>query len=208
MAEHGSWDSIKRFGLRSTTALLDLFGVQGTVRVEIESKQRPDSIRIHHPAYGSAVIRDQKPLSERALLGCLHGMSPAEWYQLLNRKVFFWLNRERLMRLLCARAYRNSSHCVLTIATEKLLVRHSDQITLSAINSGSTIYKPQPRGTDTFSTICNYPFDHWSRKRRKCDAVVELAVDYAVPEIIQMVSKVEHILENRVTEVLYENERH
>jgi hypothetical protein len=207
MAEHGSWENIKRYGLRSTTALLDLFEIKGSERTEIESRQRPNSVTINHPVYGSAVIRDQKPLSERALRQCLKGMLPTQWYELLNRKVFFWLSENRLMRLLGARAYREKSHCVLRIPTETLMAEHSDHITLSPINSGSTIFNPQPRGRGTFATLSDYPFVERLRKRRIHDAVVELAVDYAVPNIADMVIKVEHAIGSVVTEVLFERKQ-
>jgi len=89
MAEDGSWESIKRFGLLSTTALLDLFEIDGSRRTAIESQRRPDSVPIRHCRHGTAVIRDQKPMNDSALIGCLEGMTTSAWYQLLNGKVFF-----------------------------------------------------------------------------------------------------------------------
>jgi len=64
MTAVGSWPGIERHGLRSTTALLDLFEVAGSDRERIESQHRPESETIHHPRYGTAVIRDQKPMSD------------------------------------------------------------------------------------------------------------------------------------------------
>jgi Family of unknown function (DUF7002) len=204
MAEDGSWESIERFGLLSTTALLDLFQINRTLRAAIESQRRPDSVPIRHSTHGIAIIRDQKPMSNTALIGCLEGMTPSAWYQLLNGKVFFWLRRERLSRLLQARAYRDSTHCVLTIDTAALLNRHLDKITLSPINSGSTIFKPQPRGPNTFLRIDDYPFDRWSQKRGVNQAIVELAVEYSVPDITELVVKVEEVHGNTVTAILLE----
>ena len=97
----------------------------------------------------------------------------------------------RLNRLLSARAYRQKQHCVLTIDTAKLLKIHADKVSLSPINSGSTIYKPQPRGHSTFLSISDYPFDRWMKKRRGKNGVVELTVDYAVPDLAQFVLRVE-----------------
>src|SRR5262245_5187541 len=88
MAEHGSWESIRTRGLLSTTALLDLFEITGERRFRLESMRRAKSETITHPMYGSAVIRDQKVLSESALSRCLTGASPREWYELLNSKTF------------------------------------------------------------------------------------------------------------------------
>jgi len=191
MAHADAWASISRHGLLSTTALLDLFEIQGRAREVLESHHRPESVAIEHPRHGRAVIRDQKPMSEGALRKCLDGVTPREWYECLNGKVFFWLSAERLERLLTARAYRDTAHCVLTAKTAALVGRHLGRITLSPINSGSTIFNPQPRGRETFLPPGKYPFREWEERRGGRDAVAELAVDYGVPDIVDFVLRVE-----------------
>ena len=57
MAEPDSWESIEDKGLLSTSALLDLFEINGKRRFAIESCHRPDSVVIEHPRHGRAVIR-------------------------------------------------------------------------------------------------------------------------------------------------------
>jgi hypothetical protein len=52
MAEDGSWDSIRQRGSMSTSALLDLFEIEGERRFAIESQHRPESVRLEHPNYG------------------------------------------------------------------------------------------------------------------------------------------------------------
>src|SRR5207253_9605742 len=81
MAEAGTWKSVRREGLLSTTALLDAFEIDGDLRCQIESCHRPECITISHPRLGTAVIRDQKPMSDRGLGKCLQGMTPREWYE-------------------------------------------------------------------------------------------------------------------------------
>ncbi len=192
MAESGTWESIRRHGLLSTIALLDLFEITGIERHRIAARHRPESVTITHPVFGKAVIRDQKPMRDSALLKCLdNGITPADWYRTLNQRVFFWVSEERLNRLLEARAYRNKQHCILTLETAELLRRHSERVTLCPINSGSTIYKPQPRGYTTFQSIENYPFNEWKARRGSRDAVVELVVDHSVRDIADFVQKVE-----------------
>ena len=192
MAESGTWDTIRRYGLLSTSALLDLFQISGEQRRVIESERRPRSVQITHPTYGAAVIRDQKPMHETGLLKCLQdGITPSEWYETLNRRVFFWLSKDRLDRLLSARAYKKTQHCILTLSTEELLSNHAKNVTLSPINSGATLYIPQPRGKNTFLSVANYPFEEWVRKRNVENAVVELVVDYAVPDVDKFVQRVD-----------------
>ena len=88
MAEEGSWESIRKIGLLSTTAILDKFEVGGERRRRIESARRPEIETVEHPEHGRALIRDNKPMQEKTLGRCLTGMTPREWYESLNRRVF------------------------------------------------------------------------------------------------------------------------
>lgn len=182
MAEDGSWQSIRSHGLLSTTALLDLFEVEGERRYAIESCRRPEKVSIEHPEFGTALIRDNGPMQEASLRRCLGEMSPREWYETLNRRVFFWVERKRLMRFLCARPYRSLPHIVLEVDTARLLEHHAYQVTLSRINSGATFAtNPATRGTETFRRIADFPENK---------TAVELAVDYAVRDIAELVVSV------------------
>ena len=179
MAEDGSWESIRRIGLLSTSALLDKFEVRGEKRLEIESSRRPEIVEIQHPDLGKAHVRDNKPMQEKTLEKCLVGMTPREWYEALNRRVFFWVDDKRLKKLLGARAYRNRPHLVLEIDTAELLRHHSDRVSLSSINSGATFtMNPAPRGPGTFKRFSDHPAGK---------TVVELTVDYAVPDVADFV---------------------
>ena len=206
MAEVGTWESIRKHGLLSTTALLDLFEINGQERKQIESMHRPECVTINHPLHGTAVIRDQKPMRETTLLKCLRGLSPAQWYELLNRRTFFWLHSERLSILLNAKAYRDRSHCVITVDTRQLVQRHADRVTLCPINSGSTIYDPPPRNGNSFYKIADYPFDERRRTRGRKGAIAELVVEYSVPDIRKMVVSVEHRKQDKVLKRLWTRE--
>lgn len=182
MAEDGSWESIRRIGLLSTSALLDRFEVEGERRYAIESTRRPEIVTLEHPELGTALVRDNKPMQEKALERCLHGMTSCEWYEYLNRRVFFWVERKRLLRLLGARAYRDRTHLVLEVDAAAMVQRHAARVTLSPINSGATFaMNPAWRGPDTFRRIADHSEDR---------PVVELAVDYAVPDIVDLTTSV------------------
>lgn len=194
MAEDGSWDSIRERGLLSVTALLDLYSINGPTRIALESTRRPQSVSISRLGLPDAVIRDQKPMSDAALKNCLlDGLEPEEWYEKLNKRTFFWLSRVRLRRLLGARAYRDRPQTVLTLDTASLVAAHRERIELSPINSGSTIWKPQPRGHKTFLPIESYPFDYWRIRRQLIDAVVELIVLDSVPDVAKHVIAVHRV---------------
>lgn len=192
MAESGTWESIQRHGLLSTTALLDLFEVLGDDRRKIEDEHRPECVEITHAKHGKAVIRDQKPMRESALLQCLQRpYKPRHWYRLLNSHVFFWLNVSRLHGLLGAKPYRNKPHCVLTIDSHALITTHVDAILLSPMNSGATLYDPLPRGPNTFLPIVDFPFEERRATRPIENTVVELLVKRSVQNIRDFVLKVE-----------------
>jgi len=191
MAARGSWPLIQSHGLLGTRALLDLFEVQGPEREAILSHRRPDGVRLTHPRYGEATVRDQKPMSDRGLESCLQdGMQPAEWYRLLNERAFLSLSRKRLLRLLQARPYREDEHDVIEVASAPLVEAYRDRITLAPINTGFTARYPAPRGSGTFLPIADYPYAHWRAKRAKGERVVELAVSPGVPDIRRFVRRV------------------
>ncbi len=154
MAEAGSWPSIERFGLRSTTALLDLFEIEGPERERIEARRRPESVAIHHPRYGTAWIRDNKPINERVLRRTLTGMNEADFYRLLNGRVFLWLTERRLLKLRNAPPYRDRQHDVLILSTAKVLAAYGSVVELSPLNSGAVHPAANyVRGEGTFSRI-------------------------------------------------------
>ena len=129
MAEDGSWDSIRQHGLLVPTALLDLYGLEGQRRRELESERRQSWYRISANGLPDAVVRDQKPMTKTALEKCLSdGTTPEQWFELLNSRVFFWLSRERLRGLLGARAYRGRPQNVLTLDMASVLEAHRERV--------------------------------------------------------------------------------
>lgn len=191
MAERGSWQSISRHGLLSTSELLTLYEVGGDVRAAIESERRPKNVTITHKVHGRAVIRDQKPMDDAGLRVSLRdGLSPREWYELLNSKVFFWLTRDRLLRLLNGKAYRDLEHDVIELNTATLVAEYRDSITLAPMNTGCTRPFPHPRGKDTFLPIDRYPYAEWRAARKRGERVVELAVAGGVHNVRAHVRRV------------------
>lgn len=191
MAQEGSWPSIRKHGLLSTSALLDLFEVTSEKRVQLESQHRPESVEISHDLHGHAMIRDQKPMSDSGLRRALQdGLRPEDWYRLLNARVFFWLSSERLRRLVEARAYRERRQTLLIVDARTLIERHPDRIVLSPINSGCTKPFPHERGTQTFQKMSEYDY---AARKGKHDPIVELAVEYSVPDVQDLVIEVKEV---------------
>lgn len=203
MAEAGSWPSIRRHGLLSTSALLDRCHASGSFRRKIESEIRPASRSVSGEGFGTAVIRDQRPLIKANLEKVLDGVSVAQYCRLLNGKTFFWVAEARLNRLLGARLYKDKPHDVLTVDTRGLVRECLDRITLSPINSGTVISQNGRRGKDTFKSIADYPFEE-RRRRRPAEPLVELAVEYEVGNIRRHVVRVERRHGPEVLETVWE----
>lgn len=201
MAERGSWDSIKKYGLQSTSALLDRSDESERDEIEKQRRAKCYSIKWKPPIYFTvrslwhgiqwrlrgknglpvAVIRDQK-MTDEALEKCLcpqSGLTPSDWYQILNRKCFFWLDPERVHIL--AKGYPDND--VLEVCARSLIDRHRSKIWLCPMNSGTTKPMAHPRGKCTFSRIEDYPYAYWKAKKRSKPPVVELTVEYEVPDI-------------------------
>lgn len=203
IAADGSWDLLVEHGLLSCSALLDRFQVPEPRRSSIEAARRPDSVILEHPELGRVVIRDNKPLLEGRLAQCLQdGLSPSDWYRLLNRRVFFWPTRKRVETLLAAAAYRDDPQLVIMVRTERLMATHGERITLSTINSGATRPFAWPRGRTTFRSVND--FDWESRKRYGERAIAEVAVDYAVENMTDLVESVVRHFPNGDTESVWQ----
>ncbi len=190
MAERGAWPTIRRHGLLSTAAALDLFAADAGTRAAA-GRQRPAGIVLERADLGRVVLRDQKPLSDAALARCLRdGLEPADWRARLNARVFFWLSGKRLATLLAGRAYRGHAHEILELDSAALVAAYRDRIELAPINSGATGRFPAPRGADTFLSIDAYPYALWRGKRARGERAVELTVPGAVPDAARFVTRV------------------
>lgn len=185
MAHDGAWPALEQNGLLSVEALVDLYQVDEPLKTELLAVHRPESVPIARKGFPGAVIRDQKPMSEKKLTKALAkaDISPSDWYRKLNSFSFLWLHPNRVRRLIGARAYRGSAQTVLTIDTKSLLNKYRGSIHLSPINSGNTTFKAMERSYDTFHTIADFPYDDRRKTRSDENNVVELVVDYAIPDL-------------------------
>ncbi len=194
MAEPDALASILQHGLLSTSSLLDLFQVNDELRTRLECRVRRQAEAITHPQHGSAVVRDQKPIvNEARLEKCVKGATPTQWLRLLNSKVFFWVNRARLDRLRSARAYRQRHHLMLTLDTRKVVDDYRSRITLCAMNSGNCLPYPHDRSPESFSSIEDFDYTAWRRKRGRREIVVECAIDSGIRHVAKYLLKHEII---------------
>ena len=155
---------------------------------------------------GRIVLRDQKSVSDRALAKCLRdGLSPEDWHDRLNARVFFWLSRARVLTLLAGRAYQGRAHEILEVETAPFVAAHRDRIELSPINSGATGQFPAPHGADTFWGIDAYSYARW-HSRRRGERAVELTVPEREPHIARFVRRVVLMQDAEEIETVYERD--
>jgi uncharacterized protein DUF7002 len=198
LADVENWPSIQQHGLLSTCALLDRIGMEGASRAGIEREYRP--YRTVLPT--GLVIRDQRPMPPAALQRCLIGLTASQWYELLNNKVFFWCDAERLNRQRAA--CRSFPQVVLEIASDRLLRRYAAQAALTPINTGNARRRPAQRGAATFVPYGVWAESAWLSEAKALGtlvrphrhAPVELTVTQSVPDVMDFVVKLHHLAPN------------
>jgi hypothetical protein len=191
VSEPDAWRGIARHGLRSTRNLLNLFEIDDDRCAELLCTRRATSTLLDHPVHGAAHIRDQIPLSLTRLESALTDMTVGEWLELLNSLCFFWPTIERVERLLRASHYAGRCHDVLVVDTKALVARQAEAIRVAAINTGATRPFARPRGRDTFLPLEDFPLSDRLGRVGRAGAVAEVAVEDAVPEIGEMLLRVE-----------------
>jgi hypothetical protein len=196
LADAANWASIQHRGLLSASRLLDLAGMTGAARAGIERQQRTAAVTLP----GGAVLRDQVPMPPTALARCLVDMTPAEWYALINSKVFFWLDVERLNRQRRAGA-ASPRAVVMVLDAGQLLAAHGPRATLSAFNTGNARRKPAIRGRESFVPYAAWLDGRWAseaaglgiRPRAASHPPAELTIEGSVPDVMEFVVSLYHI---------------
>jgi hypothetical protein len=180
-----NWVLIQEHGLMSTRRLMEISGEpREALRRHRTTEQR---------LLGGAVIRDQRPMPPQALKRCLKsGLRPEDWFELINSKVFFWLDHKRLnrQRLACGSA----PQIALVIDAIRLLDTYGAQASVSPINTGNAMRAPAPRNRSTFVPYQRWLVDGWTHedipgipRRAVNHRPVELTVDCVIPDIMDYI---------------------
>lgn len=189
LAEAANWPSIQRQGLLSADRLMDVAGLSRSDRDRLRRTQR----LAHSELRNGVQIRDQCPMPPTALAQCLCDMEPADWYALVNARVFFWLNVNRLNRQKAACEPR--PQVVMAVDTAALVATYEKRVAVTPINTGNARRKPARRGSATFVPLAEWARSGWASEaaalsiplRRKSHQPVELTVIDAVPDILRFV---------------------
>jgi hypothetical protein len=180
IAEQSNLDSIKRHGLLSTEQLLKLTGFKKNESADFLGQHRPRSLVLAN----GITIRDQRPMPPTLLSpALLDGMTPPDWYRLLNGFVFLWANKERVKRHL--RAFDNHRQALLVFNAPHLLADLEKKIYVSPINSGNARRRPVPRSQTLFAPYGAWRKSGWpllgGRSRPSNDLPAEIVVKGHLP---------------------------
>jgi hypothetical protein len=100
----------------------------------ILTMRRPESVRIQK-RNKEFIIRDQRPIN-KALSKCLEpGLSEADFFMILNSRVFFWPNEKRLISHF--NRYASEHPAILRVSSESLFEKNQTP-KFSRLNSGAT----------------------------------------------------------------------
>jgi hypothetical protein len=192
LAEAANWPTIERCGLKCAAELLAESGLGATQRRRYGREQRPS----HTTLPNGVQIRDQRPMPRAALAGCVKGMSPEDWYALINTHVFFWLDPERLDRQ--RQACEPRPQMVLTFDAAELMATHRDRVFLTPINTGSARRRPAVRGAASFVPLQTWATSGWNSEakalgttpRARSQPPAEFTIVGSLPDAMRFVLRV------------------
>ncbi|HKU95671.1 MAG TPA: hypothetical protein VJR58_10360 [Vineibacter sp.] len=188
LAEADNWPSIKKHGLLSAAALLGLAGNTEADRLRLARHRAARTVLSN-----GAIVRDQGPMPATALQRCLRGMTPDEWYALLNSKVFFWTDVDRLNRHL--HACRRHPQVIMVVDAARLLKGYGANAAVSAFNTGNARRQPATRGATTFVPYATWQVSGWQHEaaglgttvRPRSHPPAELTIDRSIPDAMDYV---------------------
>lgn len=188
IADAENWLSIQRSGLFSASRLIARDRLEEDAALPFAG-HRATGMRLP----SGALIRDQSPMPPEALRRCLDpGLTPRDWYDLVNSKVYFWLDQDRLDRHLAACGAR--AQILVAVDLPALLERHGDAAFLTPFNVGNARRRPASRGRRSFVPFAAWLEDRWLSEaepgrppRPRSHPPAEIAIEGAVPNLMDFV---------------------
>ncbi|SFQ12983.1 hypothetical protein [Variovorax sp. 770b2] len=192
--DRANWAAVQRQGLCSADELLrrGAFGAQAEAAVRAH---RPQGVTLPDGCY----IRDQRPMPPQALARCLDpGLTPADWYALLNSCVFFWLDPDRVERHRAALS--NRPQVLLTFDARALATACEAAAHVTPFNTGSALRKAAQRGLRTLVPLAQWRARGWASEalpqqpvRAASHRPAELVFRAALPDAMRFVTATQAI---------------
>jgi len=134
LTAQGNLSIIKRSGkLYSTNKIIDL---SNDTKLSLLKRQRRPEHLIINIQEDSFSIRDQRPISEKALQKCLtDNWKCADFYEFLNDRVFTWPTKDRLQKHYDR--YKNEEPVILVFKTKDVFDLNLEPL-FARLNTGAT----------------------------------------------------------------------
>ena len=190
-----NWPAVQRDGFRTAASLMRAAGVdEGAQR-----RFRPTGETLPSGVY----IRDQKPMPPSALKRCLDaGLTPEDWYAMVNMGIYFWVDRDRADRH--QRALRGRPQVRLELSVERILDEYGSVAFLTPFNIGSALRRQAQRGPRSLVPVERWREAAWLDEatpgcsvRRSSHRPAELVIQHDMPNALTFVECVSYIPDER-----------
>lgn len=186
VADIRNWKSIEVHGLLSSQSLVER---SSNVDRSVLRRHRPDKVYLDCGAF----IRDQSAMPRNSIKRALRsGVTPEDWFELLNSKVFFWLDLKRLN--LYRAACKSEKQVVLAIDAGRLLEAYASVASVSPIESGNAVPAAAPRNLTTFVAHEKWVENGWDSeevpgvlRRPRSLWPTELSITGEIPDIARFI---------------------
>jgi hypothetical protein len=175
--------AIERDGLRSADALIEAAELSGPKAAAMRC-YRNKTMSLPN----GAALRDQTPMPPALLERCLDpSLTVRDWYDLVNARVYFWLDELRLARYLKASAV--AEQIVYIVDTQALVERYADFMEVTPFNVGYAKRSPAMRGSRSFVTLRDWARKAWTteaapgaKPRANSHLPVEITARCSIPD--------------------------
>lgn len=191
IVDERNWPSVRKGGFRPASVLM------GESLGAAEARSRSRRWRAGAETLpGGVVLRDQRPMPHAALEGCLaDGLTSADWYELVNSGVYFWVDTDRLDRHLRA---QSGASIVLELRARELAQTYADSAFVTPFNTGAALRRPARRGAGSFVAYPSWRRFGWRDEspspksgRSGGHPPAELVIREVIPDALDYVSAAE-----------------
>jgi hypothetical protein len=126
------------------------------------TERRPVHLQVDGIDGSVVMVRDQRPISEKALAKTLtDDWTVGQFIESLNSRIFFWPNLKRLA--IHYKRYQSENPRIIRVRSKAMVEKNTHNLRFCHLNSGATRCHPKwkappPRGANTFVRVDEWPY--------------------------------------------------